>query len=36
MYLPGQFGVALGDVVACTGDGGRRLNSSAYGLTIVE
>jgi D-alanyl-D-alanine dipeptidase len=36
VYLPGQFGVALGDVVACTGDGGRRLNSSEHGLTIME
>jgi D-alanyl-D-alanine dipeptidase len=36
VYLPGRFGVRITDVVTCTEDGGRRLNSAEHGMTIVE
>ncbi|WP_030325325.1 aminopeptidase P family protein [Streptomyces sp. NRRL B-3229] len=36
VYLPGRFGVRIEDIVTCTGDGGRRLNSTDHGMAIVE
>jgi D-alanyl-D-alanine dipeptidase len=36
VYLPGRFGVRIADVVTCTEDEGRRLNSAEHGMTIVE
>lgn len=36
VYLPGRFGVRLEDVVTCTADGGRRLNSADRGMAVVE
>jgi Xaa-Pro aminopeptidase len=36
VYLPGRFGVRIEDIVAVTGDGGRRLNSTARELQLVE
>jgi Xaa-Pro aminopeptidase len=35
IYLPGQFGVRIEDIVAVTEDGGRRLNSTPRELKIV-
>jgi Xaa-Pro aminopeptidase len=32
IYLSGSFGVRIGDIVAVTEDGGRRLNSTDHGL----
>ncbi|BCL23733.1 aminopeptidase P family protein [Streptomyces tuirus] len=36
IYLPGRFGVRIEDIVTVTGDGGRRLNTTARELVIVE
>ncbi|MFP1664982.1 M24 family metallopeptidase [Streptomyces cavourensis] len=36
IYLPGRFGVRIEDIVTVTEDGGRRLNTSARELAIVE
>lgn len=35
LYLPGRFGVRLGDVVRCTGTGGSRLNATGHELRTV-
>jgi Xaa-Pro aminopeptidase len=35
VYLPGRFGVRIEDIVAATGDGGRRLNNTSRELHIV-
>jgi Xaa-Pro aminopeptidase len=36
IYLPGRFGVRIEDIVAVTGDGGRRLNRTPRDLAIVS
>ncbi|MCX5417409.1 aminopeptidase P family protein [Streptomyces sp. NBC_00059] len=36
IYLPGRFGVRIEDIVTVTQDGGRRLNTTARELAIVE
>ncbi|GAB2737224.1 aminopeptidase P family protein [Amycolatopsis magusensis] len=36
IYLPGRFGVRIEDIVAVTGDGGRRLNNTDHSLHVVE
>lgn len=36
VYLPGRFGVRIEDIVTVTEDGGRRLNTTARELAIVE
>lgn len=36
IYLPGRFGVRIEDIVTVTEDGGRRLNTTARELAIVE
>ncbi|MFJ9665330.1 aminopeptidase P family protein [Streptomyces sp. NPDC101219] len=36
VYLPGRFGVRIEDIVAVTGDGGRRLNNTARDMVIVD
>ncbi|MEV5595823.1 M24 family metallopeptidase [Streptomyces sp. NPDC052496] len=36
IYLPGRFGVRVGDVVTCTETGGRWLNGSDRGVGVVE
>jgi Xaa-Pro aminopeptidase len=36
IYLPGRFGVRIEDIVTVTQDGGRRLNSTARELAIVD
>ena len=36
IYLAGNFGVRIEDIVAVTDDGGRRLNATARDLHIVE
>jgi Xaa-Pro aminopeptidase len=35
IYLSGGFGVRIEDIVACTSDGGRRLNNTDHGLRVV-
>ena len=35
IYLPGQFGVRIEDIVTVTEDGGRRLNNTSHALRIV-
>jgi Xaa-Pro aminopeptidase len=35
IYLPGQFGVRIEDIVTVTADGGRRLNNTNHDLHIV-
>ena len=35
IYLPGQFGVRVEDIVVCTDDGGDSLNRSDRGLVPV-
>lgn len=35
IYLTGRFGVRIEDIVTVTEDGGRRLNDTDHGLTIV-
>jgi Xaa-Pro aminopeptidase len=36
IYLPGQFGVRIEDIVTVTAEGGRRLNNSTRDLQVVE
>jgi D-alanyl-D-alanine dipeptidase len=36
IHLPDRFGVRIEDVVACTEDGGRRLNTTSHELVIVH
>jgi Xaa-Pro aminopeptidase len=36
IYLPGRFGARIEDIVVCTQDDGRRLNTSARDLRIVS
>ncbi|MEU6067889.1 aminopeptidase P family protein [Streptomyces sp. NPDC047082] len=36
IYLPGRFGVRIEDIVAVTGDGGRRLNNTTRDMVIVD
>ncbi|MEV8225878.1 aminopeptidase P family protein [Streptomyces sp. NPDC079167] len=36
IYLPGRFGVRIEDIVTVTASGGRRLNTTARELAIVE
>ncbi|MFI6944117.1 aminopeptidase P family protein [Streptomyces sp. NPDC050418] len=36
IYLPGRFGVRIEDIVTVTEDGGRRLNTTARELAVVE
>ncbi|MFJ9815593.1 aminopeptidase P family protein [Streptomyces sp. NPDC101151] len=36
IYLPGRFGVRIEDIVAVTGDGGRRLNNTTREMVIVD
>ena len=36
IYLSGQFGVRIEDIVTVTTDGGRRLNNTDHGLRVVE
>jgi D-alanyl-D-alanine dipeptidase len=35
IYVPGEFGVRIEDIVAVTDDGARRLNLSTHELQIV-
>ncbi|MBT2491558.1 aminopeptidase P family protein [Streptomyces sp. ISL-96] len=35
IYLPGRFGVRIEDIVTVTGDGGRRLNTTAREMAVV-
>jgi Xaa-Pro aminopeptidase len=35
IYLPGQYGARIEDIVACTADGGERLNRTARELTVL-
>jgi Xaa-Pro aminopeptidase len=35
IYVPGEFGVRIEDIVAVTEDGARRLNTSTHELQIV-
>lgn len=36
IYLPGEFGVRIEDIVVCTGDGAERLNKSPRDVAIVD
>jgi Xaa-Pro aminopeptidase len=36
IYLPGRFGVRIEDIVVCTQDGGRRLNSTPHTMAVVS
>jgi Xaa-Pro aminopeptidase len=36
IYLPGRFGARIEDIVACTDQGGRRLNLTARDLRVVD
>ncbi|MET9513733.1 aminopeptidase P family protein [Streptomyces sp. NPDC002994] len=36
IYLPGRFGVRIEDIVTVTGDGGRRLNTTAREMAVVS
>ena len=36
IYLPGRFGVRIEDIVTVTEDGGRRLNTTARELAVVD
>ncbi|WJV45506.1 aminopeptidase P family protein [Streptomyces flavofungini] len=36
VYLPGRFGVRIEDIVTVTEDGGRRLNTTARELAVVD
>ncbi|MFF4649271.1 aminopeptidase P family protein [Streptomyces sp. NPDC001380] len=35
IYLPGRFGVRIEDIVVCTEDGGRRLNTTPREMAVV-
>ena len=35
IYLPGEFGVRIEDIVTVTEDGGRRLNNTERDLKVV-
>jgi Xaa-Pro aminopeptidase len=35
VYFPGQFGIRIEDTVACTADGGRRLNEATRTLMVM-
>ncbi len=36
IYLPGEFGVRIEDIVVCTTDGAQRLNNSPRDVAIIE
>ena len=36
IYLPGRFGVRIEDIVTCTEDGGRRLNTTPHEMAVVR
>jgi Xaa-Pro aminopeptidase len=36
IYLPGRFGARIEDIMVCTGEGGRRLNTTARELRVVD
>jgi Xaa-Pro aminopeptidase len=36
IYLPGEFGVRIEDIVVCTRDGVERLNNSPREVSVVE
>jgi Xaa-Pro aminopeptidase len=36
IYLPGRFGVRIEDIVTCTEEGGRRLNTTPHEMAIVS
>ncbi|MFE6482628.1 M24 family metallopeptidase [Streptomyces sp. NPDC057757] len=36
IYLPGRFGVRVEDIVTCTDDAGRRLNTTPHAMAVVE
>jgi Xaa-Pro aminopeptidase len=36
IYLPDRFGVRIEDIVTCTEDAGRRFNTTAHGMAVVE
>jgi Xaa-Pro aminopeptidase len=36
IYLPGRFGARIEDIVVCTADGARRLNTTARELRVVD
>ncbi|MGA9596369.1 MAG: Xaa-Pro peptidase family protein [Acidimicrobiia bacterium] len=36
IYLPGEFGVRIEDIVVCTPDGAHRLNNSSRAVAVVE
>ncbi|MFF1449889.1 M24 family metallopeptidase [Streptomyces sp. NPDC058274] len=36
IYLPGRFGVRIEDIVTCTDEAGRRLNSASHEMAVVE
>jgi len=36
IYLPGEFGVRIEDIVVCTEDGYESLNTSSRGLIVTE
>jgi Xaa-Pro aminopeptidase len=36
IYVPGEFGMRIEDIVAVTGDGGERLNRSDRDLCVVD
>ncbi|MFJ4829795.1 M24 family metallopeptidase [Streptomyces sp. NPDC088747] len=36
IYLPGRFGVRVEDIVTCTEDAGRRLNTTPHAMAVVE
>jgi Xaa-Pro aminopeptidase len=36
IYLPGEFGVRIEDIVVCTSDGAMRLNNSSRAVAVVD
>ncbi len=36
IYLPGEFGVRIEDIVVCTNDGAERLNNSSRDVAVVD
>jgi Xaa-Pro aminopeptidase len=36
VYLPGRFGARIEDIVVCTDQGGRRLNTTSRDLRVVD